>query len=88
MKEQKLHELLSSLHDVLEKTDEVDPDTRKLVSDLDEEINRLLETGSSGEEFDSVIDQAKAVETRFAVDHPVAESFLRQIIDTLARIGI
>jgi ABC-type transporter Mla subunit MlaD len=88
MKEQKLHELLSNLHDVLEKTDEVDPDTRKLVSDLDEEINRLLETGSSGEEFDSVIDQAKAVETRFAVDHPVAESFLRQIIDTLARIGI
>ena len=88
MKEQKLNELLSSLHDELEKTDQVDPDTLALVRDLDEEINRLLDTDNPEEKFDSVIDQAKAVETRFAVDHPVAESFLRQIIDALARVGI
>ena len=42
MKDQKLNELLSSLHDELEKTEQVDPDTMSLVRDLDEEINRLL----------------------------------------------
>ena len=73
---------------MLEKTDSVDPDTLKQVKDLDEEVNRLLESGSEGEEYDNVVDQAKAVETRFAVDHPVAERFLREIIEALSRVGI
>ncbi len=55
---------------------------------MDTEINRLVESESSSEEFDSVMDQAKSVETRFAVNHPVAERFLREIIDTLAKVGI
>ena len=59
-----------------------------LYRELDEEVNRLLESGSEGEEYDNVVDQAKAVETRFAVDHPVAERFLREIIEALSRVGI
>jgi len=35
-----------------------------------------------------VDDHSRSVETRFAVEHPVAERFLREIIDTLSRIGI
>lgn len=76
------------MHQALEKTDSVDPDTLKQVKELDEEVNRLLESGSQGDEFDNVVDQAKAVETRFAVDHPVAERFLREIIETLSKVGI
>lgn len=88
MNEKNLRELLSNLHDVLEKTDEVDPETLELVRELDEEINRLVESGSSEDDFDGVVDQAKAVETRFAVDHPVAERFLREIIEALSKVGI
>jgi hypothetical protein len=88
MKETNLKELLQQLHQVLEKTDSVDPDTLNQVRELDEEVNRLLESGSSGDDFDNVVDQAKAVETRFAVDHPIAERFLREIIDTLSKVGI
>lgn len=88
MNENNLKELLRQLHQALEKTDSVDPDTLKQVKELDEEVNRLLESGSEGEEYDNVVDQAKAVETRFAVDHPVAERFLREIIDALSRVGI
>jgi phosphate uptake regulator len=88
MNETNLKELLKQLHQVLEKTDSVDPDTLKQVRELDDEVNRLLESGSSGEEFENVVDQAKAVETRFAVDHPVAERFLREIVDTLSKVGI
>jgi hypothetical protein len=82
-----LKQLLSRLHDELENTDSVDPDALRLVQELDEEINRLLEA-EDNDEFDSVMDRARSVETRFAVDHPVAERFLREIIDALAKVGI
>lgn len=88
MNENNLKELLSQLHQALEKTDSVDPETLKQVKELDEEVNRLIESGSGGDEYDSVVDQAKAMETRFAVDHPVAERFLREIIEALSRVGI
>ena len=87
MTEQNLKTLLNSLHDALEKTDRVDDETLKLVQDLDEDINRLLEADSD-DEVDNVMDRARSVETRFALDHPVAERFLREIIDALAKVGI
>ena len=88
MPEGKLNELLNKLHAELEQTKQVDQDTLEQVRDLDEEINRLLESGGETEEFDNAIDRAKAVETRFALDHPVAERFLREIIDALSKVGI
>jgi len=88
MNETNLKALLKQLHAVLEKTDSVDPETLKQVRELDEEVNRLIESGSEATEFDNVVDQAKAVETRFAVDHPVAERFLREIIEALSKVGI
>ena len=66
----------------LENIEEIDPETRDLVKDLDEDINRLLESGE--EDVDGVVDRAKSIETRFAVDHPVAERFLREIVDALS----
>ena len=88
MNDKSLKELLNELHEALESTDTVDPETLDLVRELDKDINRLVESGSSGEEFDSVVDQAKSVETRFAVDHPVAERFIREIVEALAKVGI
>ena len=87
MTEQNLKKLLNKLHDALENTEKVDSETLKLVQDLDEDINRFLEADSD-DDVDNVMDRAKSVETRFAVDHPVAERFLREIIDTLAKVGI
>ena len=88
MNEKNLKELLSNLHEVLEKTDEVDSETLELVRNLDEEINRLVDPESPEDDYDSVVDQAKAVETRFAVEYPVAERILREIIDALSKVGI
>lgn len=87
MTEKNLKELLSSLQATLEETDKVDDETLKLVRELDEDINRLLEADDTSD-FDTVVDRAKAVETRFAVDHPMAERFLREIVDALSRVGI
>lgn len=88
MTEKSLNELLSQLNEALEGIDEIDDETRKLVEDLDEDINRLLEGESPPEEFESVADRARAMETQFALEHPVAERFLREIIDALAKVGI
>jgi uncharacterized protein YoxC len=88
MTEKSLNELLAQLNRVLEETDEIDDETRRLVEDLDEDINRLLDTDSSAEDFESVTDRARAVQSHFAVEHPVADRFLREIIDALAKVGI
>ena len=88
MTDQKLKELLNSLQDALEQADRIDPETLGLVRELDEEIHRLTEAGAQAEEVEGVLDQAKSMETRFAVEHPVAERFLREIIDALSRVGI
>ena len=88
MNEKSLQELLNSLHEALENTDKVDPETLKLVRELDDDINRLVESGSVDDEFHNVVDRAKSVETRFAVEHPVAERFLREIIEALSKVGI
>lgn len=88
MTEKSLKELLSDLSRELEKTEQVDAETLKLVEELDTEVNRLLDPESEDEGFDSVIERAQSVQTRFAFDHPVAERFLREIIDALAKVGI
>jgi phosphate uptake regulator len=88
MNDKNLKELLNQLHDVLDRTESVDPETLDLVRELDEDINRLIESKSPEDEYDNVVDRAKSVETRFAVEYPVAERFLREIIDTLAKVGI
>lgn len=86
MNDKNLNELLTELNRVLEGIEEIDPETRDLVKDLDEDINRLLESGD--EDVSGVVDRAKSIETRFALDHPIAERFLREIVDALAKVGI
>jgi hypothetical protein len=88
MNQENLKELLNSLNEALENTDQVDAETLALVQELDEEIHRLTEAGAQADDVEGVLDQAKSMETRFAVDHPVAERFLREIIEALSRIGI
>ena len=88
MSDTKIKDLLASLHEELENTDAVDSETLEMVRELDQDIHRLVESGASAGELDSVLDRANSMETRFAVDHPVAERFLREIMDALAKVGI
>lgn len=82
-----LKELLEQLHEALAETT-LDGETRELVTALDSEIHALLQSGESEQELRSTHDRAQLLEARFAVEHPTAERFLREMIDTLARMGI
>jgi hypothetical protein len=88
MSDQSIKELLALLHSELEKTDEVDSETLNLVQELDEEIHRLVESDTASDDVGNVLDRATSIETRFAIDHPKAERFLREIIDALGKVGI
>jgi hypothetical protein len=34
------------------------------------------------------MERAKLLEARFAISHPTVERFMREVIDTLAKIGV
>ena len=83
MSKQRLTELLTELSDELHDTGDVDAETRDLLSQLHEDIDRL-----TGETHDTAVDRAKSLESRFAARHPVAERIAREFADVLAKMGI
>lgn len=86
MSQERIKGLLQQLQQELSASAEVDAETLALVRQLDEDIDQWLE---AAEDVNSpLMDDAIALEARFAASHPVAERLLREVIDTLARIGI
>lgn len=88
MNESKLNELLSQLNDELDRTDSVDPETLGLLQELQSDLQRLGSGEDSAPDQETVLEQAQALETRFAAEHPAAERFIREIMDMLAKVGI
>jgi len=87
MSNEKIQELLAKLHEEVQKT-EVDDDTRSSLQDLDSDIHDLLSASEPRPNTTFVLQRAKLLEAQFAVKHPTAERFMREVIDTLAKIGI
>lgn len=83
MSSERIRELLTELERELRATREVDAETRKLLSDLNEDIESLAGSGEN-----PAIERARKLESRFAADHPVAERIAREIADLLAKMGI
>ena len=87
MSEQRLKEIMTELVSELEKTDGVDGETidvaRQLQSDIDDLTNPEIDTSEN-----TILDDAIALEASFAATHPVAERAIRELINTLRRIGI
>ena len=87
MSNEKIRELLAKLHDEVQKA-EVDADTRSSLQELDSDIHDLLDSSTSGQKITSVMERAKLLEADFAIGHPTVERFMREVIDTLAKIGV
>ncbi len=82
-----IRRLLAKLRDEIQKT-ELDADTRTLVRELDSDIHVLLDSNAVGTEAASVLKRAKELEANFAIEHPTAERFMREVIEALARMGV
>ena len=87
MSEQRIKELISELISELESTEGVADETvtvvKQLESNLEDLVNPEVDTTEN-----TILDDAIALEASFAATHPVAEKIIRELINTLSRIGI
>ena len=88
MSDRELKKLLEQLHRELDRTESVSAETLEKVRELDADIHQLVASKGETEFFESVREQARALQTRFSVDHPVAERFVAQIMEILSKTGI
>lgn len=79
--------LLEKLRAELRSSD-VDEETREALQAFDSEIHQLIDESADGSETGVVTERARELESRFAAEHPTAARVVREIMDTLARIGI
>lgn len=87
MSNEKLKDLLTRLREELQQA-ELDDDTRSSVEELEADIQGLLDTAPDTADSASVMDRANLLEASFATEHPTAERIVREVIDTLVRMGI
>lgn len=90
----RLKEQLRTLHRELEGSGELDEDMRRLLSQVDDDIHRLLDRGGTADEGgetdvgDALSEQVRESATNFQAEHPRTYRVLREIADTLAKLGI
>ena len=87
MSEERIRELMVELLGELEKTQSIDDDTvevaRKLEADIEDLVNPEVDTSEN-----TVMDDAIALEASFAASHPMAEKIIRELVNSLSRLGI
>lgn len=83
MSTRKVRELLRELDSELDRTDDLDAETRGMIRT----IGQRLESADPEDE-DSLSDTAGEIASRFAASHPTAARIARDIADMLAKMGI
>lgn len=84
MSNERIKDLLAQLRKELGQAD-VDAELQQLMSDLDKDIHSVIENETDAS---ALVERATGLEANFAVKHPAAARFMREVIDTLARMGV
>ena len=80
---------IRTLHKTLEQSGPVDPETRELLSELDQDVHRLLaKEGTAEEEEGGLQERLEALAADFDSRHPQLAGILRELGVALARVGI
>ncbi len=88
MEQQKLRELLKTLHQELEQVDSVDETTEVVLSNLRADMQRLLdEKGPSLEEDAPLMERMNVALDHFESDHPKLSMTIQHLLDSLAKMG-
>ena len=87
MSNKEIRQLLAKLRNEIQKT-ELDADTQSLVRELDSDIHDLIDSNTGDEDSESILKRARLLESDFATNPPTAERVMREVIETLARMGI
>lgn len=87
MSNKNIKQLLTKLHDEIQKT-EIDSNTRTLIQKFDSDMHNMINTNSEAEESNFLLERAKSLETDFAARYPTAERCMKEVIDALVKMGI
>jgi len=88
MTEERIKQLLADLHRELDHSSNIDQETVALVKSLDEDLHRLIDPDTETDDMESVTGLTTTLEARFAAKHPIAEGFIRDILEALGKMGI
>lgn len=88
---------LDTLHAELGAASEVDPDSKRLLTEIMHDIRRLLERPSAdvsaaiepaAPEDDSLPDRLERIAVQFELDHPTLAASSRRLVDLLGKVGL
>lgn len=89
MEQQKLRELLETLHQELAQLGTVDEKTEEVLASLREDISKLVEGGTEAAEGeDSLVDRMNDAVDHFEEEHPRLSMMIQHVLDSLARMGL
>ncbi|AAM71649.1 MAG TPA: DUF4404 domain-containing protein [Chlorobaculum sp.] len=89
MEQQKLRELLETLHQELGQIGTVDEKTAEVLATLNEDISKLIEGGKdAAENEESLTDRMGEAVAHFEEEHPRLSMLIQHVLDSLARMGL
>jgi hypothetical protein len=81
-----LRDLLATLHSKLQHAKAVDPEARKLLATVAEDIEDALER--SGTRAIKAETKLEELAVKFEIDHPALAEAVRDVVDALGKAGI
>ena len=87
MADKKLHQLLTKVHEQLQQQDSLDAESQKLLQQVLIDVKDATE-GGTAELPQDLSDRIEQQAVQFEQAHPTLAEILRQIMDTLGRIGV
>jgi phosphoserine phosphatase len=88
MNHDRLRQLLDSLHRKLGDAKSVDAETRRQMSALIKDLERVLETSPTTGQDQRLQDRLEELLLRFEAKHPAIATSMHELIDVLAKAGI
>ena len=87
MSNDRIKKLLTQLQGELSAT-KVDDETRELLQQLETDIEDLLDASTETSSPEMALEGARRLDSDFAARYPTAERVVREIVDTLAKMGV
>lgn len=88
MEQQKLRELLETLHQELGQLGTVDEKTGEVLATLKEDISKLVEGGDEAAAEESLTERMNDAVGHFEEEHPRLSMMIQHVLDSLARMGL
>ncbi len=87
MADKKLHQLLLQVHEQLQQQEDLDSESQELLQQVLAEV-KTVSNGAPEELPQDLSDRIEQQAVQFEQAHPTLAEILRQIMDTLGRIGV